>query len=222
MTDEVAIVYQLDYDRGGVLKTFALGDPPLRGDFEGIAVLDERLWLMTSDGNLVAAGEGANGDNVEFERFDTGLADECEFEGLAGLPARRQLALLCKNATKGRPPAIFFWHVERQSIDPDATVRLDEDATGAAFGERSIHPSGLVPMDDGSFLVVAARQQALFRSNSDGSFRQVILSLDADRHRQAEGLALTADGRLLVADEGGRGAARLAVYRMDPANNNNE
>jgi hypothetical protein len=53
------------------------------------------------------------------------------------------------------------------------------------------------------------------------ALNDVIMRLDAERHRQAEGIEITRDGRLLIADEGGRGRARLAVYRLDNGNNKN-
>ena len=40
--------------------------------------------------------------------------------------------------------------------------------------------------------------------------------LDKDRHKQPEGLALTDDGTLFIADEGGKGKAHLAIYRPGP------
>ena len=71
VADEAAIVYEVDYEAGQLVKSFALGRPVERGDFEGIAVLDDTIWLMTSDGDLYSASEGDNGEQVEFERFET-------------------------------------------------------------------------------------------------------------------------------------------------------
>jgi hypothetical protein len=51
ITDEQAVVYELDYAEGRVIKSFWLGDPIVRGDFEGIAVLEDTVWLLTSDGS---------------------------------------------------------------------------------------------------------------------------------------------------------------------------
>src|SRR5512147_3239724 len=56
--DERAVIHQIDWHRGSLVKSFALGDPPVRGDFEGIAVAASRFYLMTSDGMLYSAAEG--------------------------------------------------------------------------------------------------------------------------------------------------------------------
>ena len=50
----------------------------VRGDFEGIAVLDDVIWLMTSDGDLYATAEGANGDRMTYAKHETGIGRECE------------------------------------------------------------------------------------------------------------------------------------------------
>ena len=72
VTDEIAVVYEIDYSEGSLVKAFAFGEPPVRDDFEGIAVRNGTVWLMTSNGGLFAGPEGANGENVEYESFDTG------------------------------------------------------------------------------------------------------------------------------------------------------
>ena len=53
--DEVAIIYELDYDRGRIVKRFALGKPVVKGDFEGIAVVDDLIYLTTSAGRVYIA-----------------------------------------------------------------------------------------------------------------------------------------------------------------------
>src|SRR5262245_29444912 len=43
--DEAAIVHELDYVTGRIVKSFAFGDPPLRGDWEGITIMRDRICL---------------------------------------------------------------------------------------------------------------------------------------------------------------------------------
>jgi len=69
VTDEVAIVYEIDFHKGHLLKAFALGKPTVRGDFEGIAVLNDVIWLVTSEGLLYSTLEGENGERVSYRRY---------------------------------------------------------------------------------------------------------------------------------------------------------
>ena len=213
VTDEIAVVYEIDYDKGGLIKAFALGAPPARDDFEGIAVLDGTVWLMTSNGGLFAGPEGANGENVDYEFFDTGLRDTCELEGLSTDLQGQSLVLICKEERKDRDLQMFTWHPATGELQ---RFVLPERAIEEAAGERDVNPSGITARTDRSaYLVVAARQQLVFELSAEGRFSDVIMRLEKDRHRQAEGIAMTTDGRLLIADEAGSGKARLPVYRLD-------
>lgn len=213
VTDELAVIYEIDYEDGHLVKAFALGDPPVRGDFEGIAVRDGVTWLMTSDGILYRAEEGANGASVDYEKFDTGLDDNCELEGFTAAADKKSLLLICKEARRGKDLKLFAWHPdsgEKESID------LQEKKMADAADAKDINPSGIVvDPDTGQFVVVAARQKVVLGLETDGRFADVIMRLDARRHPQAEGIAITRDGRLLIADEAGNGRARLAVYRKN-------
>ena len=94
--DQNGLVYELDGESGKVTKSFTLGRE-LRGDFEGIASVDGDVYLVTSTGKLVRGREGAHGEEVEYEVFDTAVAERClEVEGLGYDPNERQLLLACK------------------------------------------------------------------------------------------------------------------------------
>ena len=222
IADEEAIVYELDYAEGRLVKAFALGDPVVLGDFEGLAYIQQRFWLMTSRGELYAAREGRDGEHLDYEKFDTGLEGECEFEGLAEVESRNTLALLCKDAMKKRELRVFEWSVDERRLGNDGGFRLPTKDIEEAIGRKSVSPSGLVMHPQfGTWWVLAARQFALFELDADGNLMGVIMMLDKERHRQAEGIEVTSNGRLLIADEGQNGSARLSVYEPEEGNNKN-
>ena len=148
ITDEQAIVYELDYQTGAIIKSFAFGDPIVRGDFEGIAVLENTIWLMTSDGILLAAQEGPDRRKVRYQRFDTGHGDHCELEGLAQDRPAATLILVCKEAnSKKNDLMIFEWAITPGGVDhfamsPFRSDRLPARLTRSASirqALRSIH-----------------------------------------------------------------------------------
>jgi uncharacterized protein YjiK len=219
VTDEQAIVYELDYENGRIVKTFALGEPVVRGDFEGIAVLQDRVWLMTSAGDLYAAEEGADGRSVAFKKYVTGHGDFCELEGLAQLTTSAALLLVCKEAkSKHEQLRAFEWSVGAAGIAFSREVILPEQAIAGQIDGKRVNPSGVaVDPANGEWVMVAARQQALLRMSADGVLSEAYALQPRNRHRQAEGIEVTQDGRMLIADEGGDGKARLAVYRLAAA-----
>jgi uncharacterized protein YjiK len=223
ITDERAIVYELDYRAGGIIKSFALGDPVVRADFEGIAVLDDIIWLLTSDGGLLAAKEGPDGASVRYKRFETGHGKYCELEGLAQDRTARTLMLACKEGkSKKKNLMIFEWSVSAGAIEHLRDVAVPERAITRAIDKKRVNPSGIaVDPRSGERVLVAARQDALVRLTADGDLLQAIILEKKGRHKQAEGIEITQDGRMLIADEGGDGRARLAVYPATSQGNKN-
>lgn len=215
VADESAIVYELDYEQGRLVKAFALGAPTVRGDFEGIASLEGRVWLVTSDGIIYESAEGADGERVAYEAHPTDVGESCEIEGLAQRRTESLLLLLCKDlrpASTLEGLAIFAWSTaERQVLHP-LTLRLPDRRIVNELRNPRLRPSGIaVDEHSGHLLIVAARPRALIQITADGAF--VAAAELPARHRQSEGIEILGDGRLLVADEGGSHKARLAVYR---------
>jgi uncharacterized protein YjiK len=219
ITDEEAVVYEIDYESGRLVKAFAFGDPVVRGDFEGIAVLHDKVWLMTSQGRLFSAREGANGERVQFQQFDTGLGKYCELEGLAQDRDNGLLALACKETrSKNDQLKIFELSVTANGISQVRDIKVPEAAIADEIESKHVNPSGIaIAPDSGQRTMVAARQRAIMQLSSDGELIDAIILPKKKRHRQAEGVEITADGRLLIADEGGDGKARLAIYRLAPS-----
>ena len=219
--DEQAIVYELDYDEGKLVKAFAFGERrTLRGDFEGIAWLDNRVYLVTSDGTIHIAREGADGERVSFSTHRTGVGRDCEIEGLAPDPDEQLLLLLCKRAVPGSDlsnPLIFHWSIADRTIEWTRRIELPMPAIEAALGSRGFRPSGIARAMSGErWLIVAARERAVIEIDREGRLIAARAFPLAERHRQAEGIELLADGRLLIADEGSGRRARLSVYRPLP------
>ena len=218
--DERAVVFEIDYINGGLVKAFALDKPVLRGDFEGLAVFGSTVYLMTSNGDIFAAEEGEDGERVTFERHKTKLGDECEFEGLAADESANHLLLLCKNVRKKADIdtlSIFAWDIGSEELVPEARIELPIRDISMALRTRRLHPSGLVvDGQTGHLLLVAAREQALIELERSGKFiaaRRLTLAM---RHPQAEGIELAPDGRLILSDEGGKSRGRLSLYDVEP------
>lgn len=217
VADEEAIIYEIDYNDGSLVKAFALGEPTLRGDFEGIAVLAGKIWLMDSDGQLYSFVEGGNGERVPYERIKTGLSDQCEFEGLAGEEQTGRLLLVCKESRKKKKGLRIFEWLAAGNVEQEPTeIELPEDGMKDGIGEKSVNPSGItIDPETGNRIIVAARQHTVFEVSADGRLIAVIMRLDKRRHQQAEGIVVTADGRLVISDEANNGPAKLAVYSQE-------
>ncbi len=219
--DEAGVVFELDFRGGSVVKEFPVtdGDAAVPGDFEGIAVVEETVYLVTSGGRLYEFREGGDEEPVLFTVYATGVGRRCEIEGLTYDEGRRLLLLLCKrplgDAPKGRLE-VHAWSVDRRALDGDSGFAFTEEEVSRRLegGESraSFRPSGIEwHAPSGNFIIVAAREQAVAEVTPEG---RVVGArrFPAAWHRQIEGVSFAQDGALIVADEGTGGRGRLTVY----------
>ena len=221
--DEKAVIYEIDHDEGRIVKKFALGKPTVKGDFEGIAVADDLVYVTTSKGRVYVSAEGADGQRVTFDNFDTGIGTYCEIEGLVQSTDNSKLYFLCKKArTKSgvRGLTLFAWDIAGRQLQPDDSVLLPEREIMQRLRIDRFSPSGVtIDRESGNRIVVASRQRVLVELTPDGKLVDA-RHLPTARHRQAEGIELVIDGKLVIADEGGTHKARLAIYPRDRTSDN--
>ena len=102
--DEKGVIHEIDYRNGTILKAFQLSDTknPVNGDFEGIAVVNDQVYLVTSSGRIYEGSRGADGESVLYNIYSTGVGRDYEIEGLAHDASQRALLLMCKDARQRR------------------------------------------------------------------------------------------------------------------------
>jgi len=222
--DERAVIYEIDIPGQRIAKEFGLGDPVVRGDFEGLFVLEDRFFLVTSDGVLFESFEGDDEERLDYNMYVTGAGRLCEVEGLSANIERTHLLLACKTPRSRElrsSVTLLPWSIEERRLAPEAMIRLPLDAFTERVKGKEFNPSGLSRAPDSDhFLVVAARQNAIAEISLDGRLLG-IMSLDKGRHQQTEGIAFLSDGTLILADEGTGQRGRLTFYRIgaDPPGN---
>ncbi|WP_265570149.1 SdiA-regulated domain-containing protein [Sphingomicrobium nitratireducens] len=216
--DEHAIVFEVDIRRGRTLRVFALGDPTIEGDFEGIAAAGDLLFLITSDGLLYETRPGRHGDRVDYRVFDTGIGPRCEIEGLSQAPERDHLLILCKRF-RGDEGAkrldIYRWAIggQRRLETETPWLSVPLDAIMPEDQQDGFRPSGLEwDASTGRLLIVSARDRMMVAIDEKGE-PVATVRLAAGRHPHTEGIAVMPDGRVVLADEGSdTRKGRLSVY----------
>ncbi|MXO61164.1 hypothetical protein GRI89_16595 [Altererythrobacter salegens] len=218
--DEYAIVYEIDLEDGHVRRTFALGDPTIEGDFEGIAYSGGDVFLISSDGLIYAARPGKSGQRVPYTVYDSGVGARCEIEGLTNAPEAGHLLILCKRLRKdeGKPRLeIYTWRIgdEQAAQEPWLSRPLRDLLKRKERAEFA--PSGFEWDESNSRLfVVSGRNRLLLQIDRNGNLLAKD-TLDHQRHPQTEGIAVIRGCRLLLADEGSRTRkATLAQYPCPP------
>jgi len=215
--DEKGLISEVDVATGEVRSSFAIvaDGQPIAADFEGIAVLGDRIYLATSDGVIYACPEGADGQNVACEKFETGVGAEYELESLASVANRRELILVSKNPRSNALTGLVCidrWSAEQKQLVAGGRVTVPFAEFTSGLDDDKFQPSGVeVDAATGNYLLLAARQRSLAEVTPQGRVLAVA-TLPKRLHWQPEGIAFGRDGSLLIADEGDDGAGRLTVY----------
>lgn len=209
--DERARIHEIDGLTGEVGKSFDLGSGEVQDDFEGIARIGERLFLVSSRGFLYEFREGADGADVPYRVTNTRLGRDCEVEGLDYDPVGDALVFACKEASQGRD----FVVLHRLAVDPAAerpppilVPRPDIDVVGL---DARFQPSAVLTTPEGNFLLLSATTESILEIDRDGEVLAGA-SLGVDAHPQPEGLAMDAQGTLYIADEENDEDARITAY----------
>ena len=213
--DETAVIFEIDIQRGVVVKRFALGEPVVRGDFEGIAIDGAGVfYLTTSKGRLHRFREGDDGAVVAFETFDTGLREVGEIEGLAFHLGDDAVILACKTnytpALRGAV-ALYAWSSRTPQGPARPWLTIPVALLADAVGARSFHPSSVeIDPRTGRLVLLAGRENALVELDAHG----LLLAARGlgKGHRQAEGATILPNGALVIADEGGDARALMTRY----------
>ena len=215
--DEKAVIHEIDYRKGVIIKAFQLADmkAPVNDDFEGIATVNNKVYLVTSSGRIYEGSRGADGGSVLYNIYATGVGRDCEIEGLAYDASQRVLLLMCKDSRREdlkEQLVLYRWLLDKKQLIEDAHIVIPVVEFTRHIEGKEFQPSGIErhPVS-GNYFVVAARQRAIAEITPSG---QVVATkrFPAQWHRQPEGITFAADGTLIIADEGSGKKARLTLY----------
>lgn len=214
--DEVAVIHEIDHARGGIVKSFALGNPPVAGDFEGITFVEDRIALTDSNGVLYLATEGEPGATVGFERIPTGIGARCEVEGIAYATEEDLVYFACKTA---RTPAledyvtVIAWSAGQRREVPERTLSVAIDRFGELPGKGKLRPSDIaIAPGSGDLILTTAKRRALLTIARDGTRVSAFRLPDSKTLKQIEAIAFGSGGTLLLGSEG-KDRGRMRVYR---------
>jgi uncharacterized protein YjiK len=215
--DEVGTVYQINPKTGIVVKRFSLDGNPT-GDFEAIAAVGTDFYMLENNGTLFMFKEGEEGASVPFTKYDTRLGKECSFESLAYEPDSSRLLLACKGVSaKGLKDKLVIYRLPLPIIASStlSILTIPMASVIGLNGWRDFQPSDMaVDPATGNYVLVASQQKAIVVITPGG---KVVRSEPLPGiHQQAEGVAITRDGILIVSDEARHKPAAITLYRWRP------
>lgn len=215
--DEEGLIYVLDAATGALLGRYPFAGS---GDYEGIARVDDRLFVLRADATLFEVSGWAS-EQPQVRQHRTGIDPDCDAEGLAHDASGNRLLIACKeepgaDLDEKRFRAVYAFDLATGQHLPEPAFVLDRDAIGERVeGKGKFKPSALgVHPATGELYVLSASLKAVVGLDRDGTLRHT-WPLPGDAFEQPEGLAFLPDGGLVIASEGDDGPAML--YRFSAA-----
>jgi hypothetical protein len=219
--DENALIWDFDPRARQLRGRFGLvgAGGILRGDFEDIAVVGERVFLVTSNAVIYEGKIVPEGRTSEGRRRTKGLGGGCEVEGMNWDQSTKSLLLLCKTTRSKQwkdQVVIVAVSAEDWQFEPEPRLMIPESQLEKVTGEKRFNGSAIVRHPrTGTYLLVAGPQRAYAEVSVSGE----VLGggvLERSRHPQPEGLAIGPDLTLLVSDEGTSGQPSITGYAFRP------
>lgn len=217
--DENGAVYQVDYSSGAILKQFSIGSALLRADFEDIACVGERIYMVTSDGDIYEFREGQDGERKTFQLYKTALSRENDVEGLSYDPATNCLLLACKgNAGSGleKYKAVYSFSLSEKKLLKKPRFLLAIKSFDKIAHKGHFNPSGIARHPkSGTFFIISADGEAIIEISATGKLlsHQKIPKKINDH---PEGITFTPDLTMILCNDGQGGVATLTLYPVNP------
>ena len=204
-------------DEHGKLYYFSLGDKEMNyskfakhGDYEDIAICNEQVILLRSDGVLFTFpfNEARNEKVADVHEW-TNILPEGEYEGLCADDKTNELYILCKHCsddkTGKRVSGYIFQLTPNGTITKSGNFGIDVKMIEklSNSGKIHFHPSGLArnPLTR-EWFIISSFNRILVITDQDWKIEKVY-TLNPEIFNKPEGIAFDAGNNLYISNEKG-------------------
>jgi uncharacterized protein YjiK len=215
--DEVGTVYELDISTWEILNEFYLGKKKIKKDFEGIAVVKDSLYMVTSSGEIYKFSYSDDEKNVDYKKFNTILSAKNNVEGLCYDEATNSLLLACKDfAGKNLKEykAVYSFDLASYKLLEEPRFLMNLDSLKNKFNINNFSPTGIeVHPNSGNIFVLSSHEKAIVELSCNGVLLNAV-KLKSKNHPQPEGITFLSDLSLLISDEGKGEQAKVTFITL--------
>lgn len=203
--DEYAEIFELDPATGSIIKKFSVGSLfAVKGDFEDIAYVVDKFFLLESNGKLYEFNEGKNGEFVTYKTYKTFLTSKYDVEGLCYDNETNSLLLACKESGSkelGKDKAVYSFSLDNLELEEIPRFIIPFKDIKNNTSEGKFNPSGIARNpQSGTFYIIAARGNTIVELSKSGELLDQA-DLPQKIHIQAEGIAFKNDATLFISNE---------------------
>lgn len=230
--DEIGIVYIYDLKSGKISKEYATG---LVGDYEGIAIVGNTVYLLRSDGVLIEYPDFRL-PNMKIKEYFLNLPSHNN-EGLC-YDMKNYRLLIASKVKPGKDKEtkdirhIYSFDLKTKTPNNIPILQLKVDdieakaikqnipipyrtnkKTGAKINAFNFRPSEIaVHPINGNIYILSANDKLLLMIDKSGAIKN-LLQLDPVLFNKAEGLAFLSDGTMLISNEAQQGKPTLLSFK---------
>ena len=182
-----------------------------KGDYEDVAIINETVFVLKSDGVLFSFKKEATGqEEIENAHEWKELLPSGEYEGMYADEAGQKLYILCKNCKEDdndKKVSGYIFSIAGDSVMRSSGFSIDVTALHALTKKlkTGFRPSALAknPLT-GEWFVLSGSNKILVITDSAWKVKDVY-PLNGNTFNQAEGIAFDAGGNLYISNEGDDG-----------------
>jgi len=215
--DEVGTIYEIDISTSEILNEFNLGEKKIKKDFEGIAVVKDSLFMVTSSGVIYKFAYSNDDKNVDYKKFNTILSTKNDVEGLCYDKATNSLLLACKDypgKKLKRYKAIYSFDLSMYKLLEEPRYLINLDSLKNKFNINNFSPTGIeVHPNSDNLFILSSHEKAIVELSSKGILLNAV-KLKSKNHRQPEGISFLSDLSLIISDEGKGEKAKVTFITL--------
>jgi uncharacterized protein YjiK len=218
--DELGTIFIYNIASSSVEKKIPFG---AMGDYEGLSVVDETVWVLRADGKLFEVSN-INAAKPVVKEYGTHLTMKQDSEGLCYDKKNKRLLI----AIKGVEPdtedykGIYAFDLTSKKMDQQPVFKIDLlnkvfETNGSGKKKRgSMNPSGIaIHSLNGDMYITDGRNSKLLITDAAGTIKK-LYSLNTNEFSQPEGITFNAAGDLFIANEGTKQPGNILQVKIDP------
>ncbi|PID58970.1 MAG: hypothetical protein CR986_07135 [Ignavibacteriae bacterium] len=218
VNDEIGIIFELNPNNGKIIKSFSLNNLAIKGDFEGITVTKQNIYVITSNGNLYKFNEGENYSAVKFNVIKLPFSNKFEIEGLFYDEELNGLLILPKEYSGKKyknSRTVYLYSFENLKVMKTPVFIISLKELKENFGIKDFYPSGITkhPLNGHYLIISAKKENSIVELSKSGKIISAF-KLKEKIHRQPEGITILKDYSLLISDEAAGKKPTLTKYEI--------
>jgi len=217
--DELGTIFIYNIVSSSVEKEIPFG---AMGDYEGLAVVGETVWVLRSDGKLFEVNN-INAAKPIVKEYKTQLTIKQNSEGLCYDKKNNRLLIAIKGAEPGTEnyKGIYAFDLSSKKMDQQPVFKIDllnkafETNGSGKKKKASMNPSA-IPIHplNGDIYITDGRDPKLLIMDAAGAIKK-LYQLNTSEFAQPEGITFNLAGDLFISNEGTKRPGNILQVKID-------